>query len=106
SLASPHAPHADIPSFPTRRSSDLLLAGDADRARALEQHAMDVHARLDTEVGALRRRVQEPDRGRAAHAPALGDLVAPDAVLRGRSEEHTSELQSPYDLVCRLLLEK
>src|SRR5207248_10886212 len=23
-----------------------------------------------------------------------------------RSEEHTSELQSPYDLVCRLLLEK
>src|SRR6266516_6689421 len=26
--------------------------------------------------------------------------------LRARSEEHTSELQSPYDLVCRLLLEK
>src|SRR5207248_9284885 len=26
--------------------------------------------------------------------------------LTGRSEEHTSELQSPYDLVCRLLLEK
>src|SRR5207248_10131118 len=25
---------------------------------------------------------------------------------RYRSEEHTSELQSPYDLVCRLLLEK
>src|SRR5207248_10990542 len=30
------------------------------------------------------------------------DLFAP----RKRSEEHTSELQSPYDLVCRLLLEK
>src|SRR6266705_6050316 len=28
------------------------------------------------------------------------------APTRGRSEEHTSELQSPYDLVCRLLLEK
>src|SRR5207248_10837075 len=26
--------------------------------------------------------------------------------FRSRSEEHTSELQSPYDLVCRLLLEK
>src|SRR5207248_9154515 len=25
---------------------------------------------------------------------------------RPRSEEHTSELQSPYDLVCRLLLQK
>src|SRR5258708_33033105 len=28
------------------------------------------------------------------------------ALLRGRSEEHTSELQSPDHLVCRLLLEK
>src|SRR5437867_4650829 len=27
-------------------------------------------------------------------------------VRESRSEEHTSELQSPYDLVCRLLLEK
>src|SRR5438094_10445169 len=26
--------------------------------------------------------------------------------MNTRSEEHTSELQSPYDLVCRLLLEK
>src|SRR5207248_3969102 len=26
--------------------------------------------------------------------------------IKDRSEEHTSELQSPYDLVCRLLLEK
>src|SRR5437867_8871025 len=26
--------------------------------------------------------------------------------VTSRSEEHTSELQSPYDLVCRLLLEK
>src|SRR5437867_5428332 len=29
-----------------------------------------------------------------------------DIRQRERSEEHTSELQSPYDLVCRLLLEK
>src|SRR5438874_7903350 len=28
------------------------------------------------------------------------------AVRKGRSEEHTSELQSRRDLVCRLLLEK
>src|SRR5437867_10617135 len=32
--------------------------------------------------------------------------LAPDRSRRQRSEEHTSELQSPYDLVCRLLLEK
>src|SRR5437763_15331049 len=31
---------------------------------------------------------------------------APDTGARARSEEHTSELQSPMYLVCRLLLEK
>src|SRR5438067_13162015 len=38
----------------------------------------------------------------------LGDREAPDRgeVLAVRSEEHTSELQSRFDLVCRLLLEK
>src|SRR5258708_16647832 len=29
-----------------------------------------------------------------------------NSLVRGRSEEHTSELQSPDHLVCRLLLEK
>src|SRR5256885_12190997 len=34
-------------------------------------------------------------------------LMNPGAgFLKGRSEEHTSELQSPCNLVCRLLLEK
>src|SRR5207248_5747591 len=32
--------------------------------------------------------------------------AATDSETAERSEEHTSELQSPYDLVCRLLLEK
>src|SRR2546430_8819889 len=32
--------------------------------------------------------------------------VAPERASRGRSEEHTSELQSQSNLVCRLLLEK
>src|SRR5437867_6169870 len=38
---------------------------------------------------------------------AVAARTAPAATFtRRRSEEHTSELQSPYDLVCRLLLEK
>src|SRR5437867_9773523 len=39
---------------------------------------------------------------------ALDWMKASEAALPSliRSEEHTSELQSPYDLVCRLLLEK
>src|SRR3989454_12839076 len=34
------------------------------------------------------------------------DLMAKTTVPQWRSEEHTSELQSPCNLVCRLLLEK
>src|SRR5256885_6327765 len=37
---------------------------------------------------------------------ALEELRVADEELRVRSEEHTSELQSPCNLVCRLLLEK
>src|SRR5437868_10066393 len=44
--------------------------------------------------------VQTEERG-AAHA-----MIDTTVYLRGRSEEHTSELQSRFDLVCRLLLEK
>src|SRR5574337_1617620 len=39
----------------------------------------------------------QPDRGRGGVNYVLSEL---------RSEEHTSELQSPLNLVCRLLLEK
>src|SRR2546426_4077804 len=52
----------------------------------------------------------------AAAQPAAADapngvkvVQEPDKVIvrkRTRSEEHTSELQSPCNLVCRLLLEK
>src|SRR5690625_390081 len=38
--------------------------------------------------------------------PALTAVTADAAVKKGRSEEHTSELQSRGHLVCRLLLEK
>src|SRR5437868_15292765 len=40
----------------------------------------------------------------ARTAGSIGESVAAGAVFR--SEEHTSELQSRFDLVCRLLLEK
>src|SRR5207248_8849225 len=50
----------------------------------------------------------DQDRGRSAGQCMGPERQAPDLPFRrqARSEEHTSELQSPYDLVCRLLLEK
>src|SRR2546426_8174759 len=38
--------------------------------------------------------------------PDVALLAGATGVHVGRSEEHTSELQSPCNLVCRLLLEK
>src|SRR5207248_11756857 len=67
----------------------------------------------------VRDQFRGPDDSRNVHA-ALFLAADPDIARRfprpeihdenagrcRRSEEHTSELQSPYDLVCRLLLEK
>src|SRR5437867_6739520 len=44
--------------------------------------------------------------GEASPATPGNGLATSAVASRPRSEEHTSELQSPYDLVCRLLLEK
>src|SRR5256885_12205131 len=51
--------------------------------------------------------------GRRGHASFFRECAADGLVFHGvhgagtgRSEEHTSELQSPCNLVCRLLLEK
>src|SRR5690606_41713870 len=38
--------------------------------------------------------------------PSLPDTMMVSPIASGRSEEHTSELQSRENLVCRLLLEK
>src|SRR5207249_11035167 len=80
------------PSFPTRRSSDL----PAGAGRWLV--GRDRHQRHGDQ--AARQPARDPRRG-PHHAR---DEVR--VAERGRSEEHTSELQSRFDLVCRLLLEK
>src|SRR2546426_8669040 len=43
---------------------------------------------------------------RGAYCGAIGYVSVTGALDTSRSEEHTSELQSPCNLVCRLLLEK
>src|SRR5688500_19716016 len=91
-------------SFPTRRSSDLSChrhAGGAVFSR-LAVREMGLALQLQF-VGRdpgpdhrdVRRRRGRAERG--LHRPVL---------FRARSEEHTSELQSPCNLVCRFLLEK
>src|SRR2546426_5735981 len=61
---------------------------------------IEIHPPAASRRGSLTRRV--------ASAEAILGPVGPAAqhVGKERSEEHTSELQSPCNLVCRLLLEK
>src|SRR5690606_39823476 len=47
-----------------------------------------------------------PSSGRSGHAWRRGGVGGPVRLAGPRSEEHTSELQSRENLVCRLLLEK
>src|SRR5207302_5738768 len=77
--------HRDLHSFPTRRSSDLV------RPAAVRSGTWDPSSR-----GAA---------GSAAHA-CRARCTRARCPPSARSEEHTSELQSRENLVCRLLLEK
>src|SRR5690242_21305143 len=79
--------HRDLHSFPTRRSSDLL--GNPVRIGEGEQQTGLTDLFLLVSLPCLH--VQP-------------ELSPP--YIRRRSEEHTSELQSHVNLVCRLLLEK
>src|SRR2546426_8283694 len=50
--------------------------------------------------------MRRPDQQALTWKAFIGPSIKAATLDRGRSEEHTSELQSPCNLVCRLLLEK
>src|SRR5690606_41193155 len=92
-----------LDSFPARRSSDLTFGVDVKGPATnvvLVQGAVAL-ASKDEARGAVR---LEP--GQRSRVVALDAPEAPVPADLDRSEEHTSELQSRENLVCRLLLEK
>src|SRR5437867_6359129 len=66
--------------------------------------AIRIASRRDNSVGGRPSGLFDVVSSFACGAAAAGAWPSRPAT-GGRSEEHTSELQSPYDLVCRLLLE-
>src|SRR5690348_18063356 len=89
----------DRHSFPTRRSSDLIEdPTDFVRVQAGARLVQDDKLALVF----LAQRASELQALRLAARQRRERLTEPQV----RSEEHTSELQSPVHLVCRLLLEK
>src|SRR5699024_12244738 len=89
----------DLHSFPTRRSSDL------SRKSNRKYQGRNAGKPYKRRFPLLPRRYGG-QRGFAAPAGRLSLRRAASHGRFRRSEEHTSELQSRFDLVCRLLLEK
>src|SRR5690606_41582139 len=98
--------HRDLHAFPTRRSSDLgsisirALGEDpnvvvmVDRLKLVNPDPQQLEKGTD---GMIRMKDGQPLEADAAVRVTSGFLEA------SRSEEHTSELQSRENLVCRLL---
>src|SRR2546422_9230735 len=81
-----------LPSFPTRRSSDLRLLFASSRPNRAPPRLR--YSRDDAALGYAPGATRPPTSRSRRPSPYT------------RSEEHTSELQSRLHLVCRLLLEK
>src|SRR5699024_12108287 len=100
-LVSSHATgdHPTLPSFPTRRSSDLI-----------ENNTANAHAGAICVASSF----SDSDNtgsslylyGGAIQNNTASSLWSAEEHQDDRSEEHTSELQSRFDLVCRLPREK
>src|SRR5207249_9854411 len=88
-------------SFPTRRSSDLTSAG-LDAFWQTLQPSRSGTLYPGKNAATLCGTSADRSTGNSTPSRHRGDA----RTFAQRSEEHTSELQSRFDLVCRLLLEK
>src|SRR5947208_13408906 len=91
-----------------------MLSFSFNHTAPAEIYTLSLHDALPIYRGALIRRHALDDDRELTHRVPLGEHAREEGLDRqvvpgrsdGRSEEHTSELQSPDHLVCRLLLEK
>src|SRR5690606_41345180 len=96
------AANVSLHSFPTRRSSDLgLLGATFCRSRAARPARAGSAPPRAAEISL----VQSSSEASARKVATVSWTNSTRGRL-ARSEEHTSELQSRENLVCRLLLEK
>src|SRR5205807_9412045 len=97
-LLPPYPTHRALHSFPTRRSSDLNRAGAWPSRRR--------PPRACRHRGVVSWWLAENPSACGCRPSPAGARSPRRCPTGPRSEEHTSELQSPCNLVCRLLLEK
>src|SRR5262249_58595509 len=101
-----HRTHRALPPFPTRRSSDLsarTTAGLPTRRIPSGGRRRAAGAAPPSPLGAAARRKTWGWATRGGRSQASGGRTRERPPRVARSEEHTSELQSLTNLVCRLL---
>src|SRR5699024_11453436 len=99
-------PHLDLHSSPTRRSSDLDLVSREQASLPIPNRraANDDVLRMPKEqMERTRNKKPHPLRFLVTMRPRMSWPTKKTKIEFRRSEEHTSELQSRFDLVCRLL---
>src|SRR5690606_39995263 len=104
SLFSESRTHLPLPSFPTRRSSDLIQPAPLQpplQLRAVFYHRFQFIPAWLCATGA-----DALAAAQRSFKQGFGQCAVNAQAQLQRSEEHTSELQSRENLVCRLLLEK
>src|SRR5690606_41061844 len=94
------------PTIPTRRSSDLPAQTEGNTASVPVPQAAGRRASRIYSADILPEPAQGSPQIQLIEGAAQQIFAVEDAVAHPRSEEHTSELQSRENLVCRLLLEK
>src|SRR5207253_3812494 len=101
-----YSPHRPLPSFPTRRSSDLacLAVEQGERRAGLKPQDLHVPRRPGRQHECIAFTQVLFDEETCGHGGAFSAYccVCGGAPTAPRSEEHTSELQSRGHLVCRL----
>src|SRR5256885_7443786 len=100
-LPIPYPPPASP--YPEQSGVDPAKPRSAPRRRETLRHRRRFLDRRDSR-GSVR--FLRPTHSSSPPVADYGDLACCARAAPGRSEEHTSELQSPCNLVCRLLLEK
>src|SRR5206468_11454104 len=98
--------HQDLPSFPTRRSSDLVNCSVFSERTALGKYSLcHLGGEVATTFPIFGNRVEIFSYcvGKSCQSCALVRITLLAKIMSqqiARSEEHTSELQSRSDLVC------
>src|SRR5699024_12210590 len=98
--------HSNLHSFPTRRSSDLLVTIDADDYLSADGNYVyingDTYYSESKKIDEGKQKIQETKDYIEGNNKNDTTFYLDFKDIKERSEEHTSALQSRFDLVCRL----